>query len=65
MQKHPQQIAPVHAAFTPSAEAVAWAQRVIAADAASGGAAVPLDGRMVDAPVVLQARQTLQRSLLE
>lgn len=61
---HPQQIAPVHAAFAPGAEAVAWAQRVIAADAASGGAAVQLDGRMVDAPVVLQARQTLQRSLL-
>jgi citrate lyase subunit beta / citryl-CoA lyase len=61
---HPQQIAPVHAAFAPSAEAVAWAQRVIAADAASGGAAVQLEGRMVDAPVVLQARRTLQRSLL-
>lgn len=58
---HPRQVAVVHAAMTPSAEELTWARRVIAADAASGGAAVQLDGRMVDAPVVLQARRTLAR----
>ena len=41
--------------------ASAW-QCVLAADAASGGAAVQLDGRMVDLPVVLQARRTLARA---
>lgn len=58
---HPRQVAGVHAAMVPAAEEVAWARRVIAADAASGGAAVQLDGRMVDAPVVLQAHQVLAR----
>lgn len=58
---HPCQVAVVHAAMSPSADEVAWARRVIAADAASGGAAVRLDGRMVDAPVVLQARRLLER----
>jgi citrate lyase subunit beta/citryl-CoA lyase len=40
---------------------VAWARRVVEADAASGGAAVQLDGRRVDRPVVLQARRVLAR----
>ena len=58
---HPRQVAVVHASFAPSAGEVDWARRVIAADAASGGAAVQLDGRMVDAPVVLQAQRLLAR----
>ena len=48
---HPRQIDVVHAAMAPGAEEVAWARRVIEADAASGGAAVQLDGRMVDGAV--------------
>jgi citrate lyase subunit beta/citryl-CoA lyase len=55
---HPSQVQAIHAALRPSAEALAWAQRVLAADAASPGAA-RLDGRMVDRPVVLQAQRTL------
>ena len=55
---HPSQVEPVHTALRPSAEAVDWARRVLAADAASPGAA-RLDGRMVDRPVVLQAQRTL------
>lgn len=58
---HPRQVATVHEAMAPSAEEVAWAQRVVAADQAAGGAAVQLDGRMVDRPVVLQAQRTLAR----
>jgi citrate lyase subunit beta / citryl-CoA lyase len=58
---HPRQIAPVQAALAPDAEAIAWARRVIAAEAASPGAA-QVDGRMVDRPVVLQARRTLARA---
>lgn len=54
---HPRQIAALHAAWRPDESAIAWARRVIAADAAAGGAAFQLDGRMVDAPVVLQARR--------
>lgn len=57
---HPRQITGVHQAFAPSAEELAWARRVIAADQASEGGAVQVDGRMVDAPVVLRARKTLE-----
>jgi len=56
---HPKQIAPIHHALQPSPEALDWARRVLAADAASPGAA-RLDGRMVDRPVVLQAQRTLR-----
>ena len=55
---HPRQI---HAALMPDAQAVEWARRVLAAEAASPGAA-RLDGRMIDRPVVLQAQRTLQRT---
>lgn len=56
---HPRQIAIVHEAMAPSAAQLEWARRVVAADAAAGGAAVQVDGQMVDRPVVLQARRIL------
>lgn len=59
---HPNQVPVVHQALAPTAEELNWARRVLAADAASGGAAVQLDGRMVDLPVVLQARRTVARA---
>ena len=59
---HPRQVAVVHEAMAPSAAELDWAQRVLAADTASGGAAVQLDGRMVDAPVVLRARRLLAQA---
>ncbi|KDB50396.1 citrate lyase beta subunit [Sphaerotilus natans subsp. natans DSM 6575] len=58
---HPRQAPVVHAAMAPNDVELEWARRVLAADQASGGAAVRLDGRMVDLPVVLQARQALAR----
>jgi len=58
---HPRQIAPIHAALSPSAQAIDLARRVLAAEAASPGAA-QLDGRMIDRPVVLQAERTLRRA---
>jgi citrate lyase subunit beta / citryl-CoA lyase len=61
---HPSQVSVVHEVLCPNSAEIDWAQRVIAADAASGGAAVRLDGRMVDVPVVLQARRTLCRARL-
>jgi len=56
---HPKQVGIVKSAFMPSEQEVAWAQRVIEADKASKGAAVKLDGRMIDRPVVLLAQRTL------
>lgn len=58
---HPRQVGVIHAALTPSAQELDWARRVLAADAASPGAA-QLDGRMIDRPVVLQAQRTLHRA---
>ena len=55
---HPNQIGPVNAAFTPSAEEVAFARRVVAAFAeaeAAGSAAFQIDGKFVDYPIVRRA----------
>jgi citrate lyase subunit beta/citryl-CoA lyase len=54
---HPRQIATVNLAFAPSEGEVAWARRVLEAAQRSGGAAVAVDGRMVDRPVVLKAQR--------
>lgn len=59
---HPKQVAVVRSCFLPSAEDVAWAERVVAADSAAGGAAVALDGKMIDRPVLLKAREILSRA---
>jgi len=61
---HPRQVGVVHEALAPTSSELEWARRVIAAGEASGGAAVKLDGRMVDLPVVLQARRTLARAVI-
>lgn len=57
---HPKQVASVNQGFSPVPERVAWAKRVLAADAASGGAPVAVDGKMVDRPVVLKAQAVLR-----
>ncbi|MBK4733167.1 HpcH/HpaI aldolase/citrate lyase family protein [Noviherbaspirillum pedocola] len=53
---HPKQVAAVNAAFMPAADEIAWAERVLEAAAAAQGAAVAVDGRMVDRPVILKAQ---------
>ena len=59
---HPRQVTGVHAALAPQADELEWANRVVAAEEAAAGSAVQLDGRMVDLPVVLQARRVLARN---
>jgi citrate lyase subunit beta-like protein len=62
---HPSQIEPIQAAFTPSAEAVRQALRLIEAHhawQASGVGAFALDGMMVDAPVIKAAERLLARA---
>lgn len=57
---HPAQVAAIHAAFTPTADEVAWAQRVLEAFRASGGkGAIQLDGKLLDRPHVRQAERIL------
>jgi citrate lyase subunit beta/citryl-CoA lyase len=57
---HPAQVAPIHAAFAPSAEEVAEARRIVAAFAAQPEAGtLSLDGRMIDMPHLVQARKII------
>jgi citrate lyase subunit beta/citryl-CoA lyase len=55
---HPDQVAPINAAFTPSESDVAHAKRVVAAFANGAGVA-SLDGKMLDQPHLKQARHVL------
>ena len=57
---HPAQVAPIHAAFSPTDEEIAWAERVLAAfDAAPGVGAVAFEGGMLDKPHLRQAERIL------
>lgn len=55
---HPAQLQAVHAGFLPTPEQADWARRVLAATAA-GSHAVQVDGKMVDRPVIEQAKRLL------
>ncbi|WP_432770471.1 MAG: CoA ester lyase [Sphingopyxis sp.] len=60
MAIHPAQVAAINAAFTPAATEVAKAQAIVDAFAANPGAGVlQVDGKMVDAPHLKQARHIL------
>jgi citrate lyase subunit beta/citryl-CoA lyase len=59
---HPKQVQGVNAAFGPSEADVRWARRVLEAAGAAGGAAVAVDGKMVDRPVLLRAQAILDEA---
>jgi citrate lyase subunit beta/citryl-CoA lyase len=62
---HPRQIAVIQAVFSPSADQIAWAKKVIlgAEDAASEGLGVfSLDGKMVDQPIIHRANTILEKA---
>ncbi len=62
---HPAQVGPVQAAFTPSESAVAHAQQLVDLFEASqkqGKGAFAMDGRMIDLPIVKNARGVLERA---
>lgn len=56
---HPKQVAPILAAFTPTAAEVDRATRMIAALEQAGGNAVEFEGKMLEGPVVKAAQRTL------
>lgn len=62
---HPSQVPALNAGFSPSAEAVAYAERIVALDreaAATGRGSFALDGRMIDIPIVQRATALLARA---
>ncbi|HEY4029299.1 MAG TPA: CoA ester lyase [Caulobacteraceae bacterium] len=63
---HPAQVEPINRAFTPSAQAVEQARRIVALFEANPGAGVlAMDGRMLDAPHFAQATRILQSTRSE
>lgn len=58
---HPHQIQPTIETFRPTAAEAAWADHVISLVAAADGAAVQMDGEMIDRPVVLRAERIARK----
>lgn len=56
---HPKQVAAVNAAYRPTPDELAWARRVMDAAGSADGAAVQVDGRIVDKPVLIRAQRLL------
>lgn len=59
---HPRQVAHVNRCFLPSEQEVIWAGRVLAAAESALGAAVAVDGKMIDRPVILKAEKIMRES---
>ena len=58
---HPDQVDVINLAFTPDEKEVAFAQRVVDAFSAAGGAGtIQLDGKMLDRPHLTQAQKLLE-----
>ncbi|QGV77026.1 HpcH/HpaI aldolase/citrate lyase family protein [Streptomyces ficellus] len=58
---HPRQVEPVHRAWRPTESEREWARRVLSAAESSQGAAVRVDGQMIDRPRLELARALLAR----
>ncbi|KAL3423906.1 citrate lyase beta [Phlyctema vagabunda] len=64
---HPSQVDVVHRSFAPDEKEVEWATRVVIGDEKAdikGRGAWTLDGKMIDAPVVGKAKNTVKRAEL-
>ncbi|MCP4141945.1 MAG: CoA ester lyase [Chloroflexi bacterium] len=62
---HPNQVMPVQEAFSPSAEEIDYAQRLLGAfeiAEAEGAGAIDFEGKMIDMPLVKSARQVIERA---
>lgn len=62
---HPAQVPVLNAGFTPSPQAVAQAEKIVAMDreaAAAGRGSFALDGKMIDIPIVYRAAALLARA---
>ena len=59
MAVHPRQIAPILSVFTPSADEVAHARRVVEAYERAAGGVCEVDGKMIDVPVYRSAKRVV------
>jgi citrate lyase subunit beta/citryl-CoA lyase len=56
---HPSQVAAVNATFMPSPQEIEWATRVVEAARVARGAAIAVDGKMIDRPLLDIAERVL------
>lgn len=59
MAIHPDQLAPIHRAFTPTPPEVERALRLLQAAQAAGGGVFAFEGRMIDQPLLTQAERVV------
>lgn len=57
---HPKQVRTINECYAPSESELAWAKRILDAFSNANGAAIAVDGKMVDRPVVLRAQTILE-----
>ena len=56
---HPTQVGLIQQAFSPTAEEISWARKIVAAYEANGGGVLLVDGQLIERPVVRAALGTL------
>ena len=56
---HPTQVPVIQAAFSPNADEVAWAVRIVKAYEANDGGVLLVDGKLIERPVIASARRML------
>jgi citrate lyase subunit beta/citryl-CoA lyase len=59
---HPRQVPLVNECYASTPEEIAWARRVLEGAAAANGAALAVDGKMVDRPVILKAQEIMAQA---
>lgn len=57
---HPRQVPAVNRLLSPTDDELAWARRLVAVSAQSGGAAIAIGGKMVDKPVLAKAMRIIR-----
>jgi citrate lyase subunit beta/citryl-CoA lyase len=62
MAIHPRQVTVINEAFTPGADRIDWAERVLEARDQTAEGVFQVDGEMIDAPLIAQAEQVLERA---
>ena len=60
---HPRQVDIVNQCFMPSADSIAWAEKVLAAAESAHGAALAIDGKMIDLPVIRKAQEIVAEAV--
>lgn len=61
---HPTQVSVIQEAFSPTAEEIAWARKVVTAYEENAGGVLFVEGQLIEKPVVRAAQRTLQMTAI-